>query len=52
MVDMDVFGAGGDVGGAPNTQNLRQLGDAPTGLIHCLVSFSHFSLIGVCFFGL
>ncbi|XP_027340970.1 protein PAT1 homolog [Abrus precatorius] len=30
MVDMDGFGAGGDVGGASNTQNLRQLGNVPS----------------------
>ncbi|KAL1349753.1 hypothetical protein HN51_026253 [Arachis hypogaea] len=28
MVDMDVFGAGGDLGAAPSTQDLRQLGGA------------------------
>nr|KYP49117.1 hypothetical protein KK1_029149 [Cajanus cajan] len=31
MVDMDGFGAGGGVDGAPNTQNLRELGNAPSG---------------------
>ncbi|KAL1346174.1 hypothetical protein HN51_019897 [Arachis hypogaea] len=28
MVDMDVFGAGGNLGGAPTTEDLRQLGGA------------------------
>ncbi|KAL2331114.1 hypothetical protein Fmac_018695 [Flemingia macrophylla] len=30
MVGMDGFGAGGDVGRVPNTENLRQLGSVPT----------------------
>ncbi|KAK7324375.1 hypothetical protein VNO77_27910 [Canavalia gladiata] len=30
MVDMDGFGDGGDVGGASNTKNLRQLGNVPS----------------------
>ncbi|TKY49357.1 PAT1-like 1 [Spatholobus suberectus] len=30
MVDMDGFGAGGDVEGVPNTEDLRQLGNVPT----------------------
>lgn len=30
MVDMDGFGGGGDVGGVPNTEDLRQLGNVPT----------------------
>ncbi|XP_027938697.1 protein PAT1 homolog isoform X1 [Vigna unguiculata] len=30
MVDMDGFGTGGDVGGVPNTEDLRQLGNVST----------------------
>lgn len=36
MVDMDGFRAGGHVGGTPNTEDLGQLGNAPTGLLHLL----------------
>jgi len=44
MVDMDGFGTGGDVGGVPNTEDLRQLGNVSTGLLH-LLGFNLFSIL-------
>lgn len=33
MMDMDGFGGGDDVGGAPNKEDLRQFADIPSGLL-------------------
>jgi len=53
MVEMDGFGAGGGVDGAPNTENLRELGNVTSGLLRLLGFKScfllRFSLMGVRF---
>ena len=44
IVDMDGFGAGGDIREAPNTEDHKQLGDANTGS----TSLSGIFSLGIC----